>query len=271
MTRLELPLANKSLGQHFLKDTSVIQNICYDFKDLAEAIVEIGPGPGILTETLAQRSREEKLAFHVVEKDDRFPPYLLQFIAEDQITLTDALALNLSEFFKEKNISDKKIWLVSNLPYNISTPLLINFLKAPEIRYLTLMFQKEVADKVFPFSTTKNFMGSLHALTQSYFDCELLCKVPPGAFIPPPKVDSAVLSMVRKKIPLVPLAEFHLFEKFLRTLFAQKRKQLGGLLKSSFPLALIEASFNEINIPLTIRAEALTLDQVIALYGKLKK
>ena len=77
--------------------------------------------------------------------------------------------------------------------------------------------------------------------------------------------------MVRKEIPLVPLSEFHLFEKYLRTLFSQKRKQLGGLLKSSFPLALIETSFKEINIPLTIRAEALTLEQVIALYGKLKK
>lgn len=271
MTRLELPLANKSLGQHFLKDQAVIHNICYDFKNKAEAIVEIGPGPGILTETLAKRSSDENLPFFVIEKDDRFPPYLLQFIKDDQITMTDALAVKLSEFFLEKKLADKKIWLVSNLPYNISTPLLVNFLQAPEIEFLTLMFQKEVADKVFPFSTTKNFMGSLHALTQTYFDCELLCKVPPGAFSPPPKVDSAVLSMVRKKTPLVPLSEFHTLEKFLRTLFSQKRKQLGGLLKSSFPQPLIESSFNELNIPLTIRAEALSLTQVIDLYRKLKK
>jgi 16S rRNA (adenine1518-N6/adenine1519-N6)-dimethyltransferase len=269
--KLELPLANKSLGQHFLRDQGVIQTICTDFKDAAQAIVEIGPGPGILTETLALRSKEENLPFHVIEKDDRFPPYLLQFLSESQITMTDALAVNLSEFFKEKNIDQKKIWLVSNLPYNISTPLLINFLQATEIEYLTLMFQKEVADKVFPFSTTKNFMGSLHALTQAYFDCSLLCKVPPGAFSPPPKVDSAVLSMVRKKNPLVPMEEFRPYEKFLRVLFSQKRKQLGGLLKSSYPVELIHSSFESLGIALTIRAEALTLDQVIALYGKFKK
>ncbi len=271
MTKLELPLANKSLGQHFLRDQNVIDKICTDFKTQAQAILEIGPGPGILTEFLAKRANAEGLPFFVIEKDDRFPEYLNQFISNDQITMTDALAVHLSAFFKEKNIDQKKIWLVSNLPYNISTPLLVNFLQASEIKYMTLMFQKEVADKVFPFSTTKNFMGSLLALTQTYFDCALLCKVPPGAFNPPPKVDSAVLTMVRRETPLVPLSEFHALEKFLRLLFSQKRKQLGGLLKSSFPMPLLESSFNSLSIPLTIRAEALTLEQVIALYGMLKK
>ena len=269
--KLELPLANKSLGQHFLRDQTVIEKICTDFSGVAEAILEIGPGPGILTESLAARATAENLPFFVIEKDDRFPEYLRQFIKPDQITLTDALAVHLSEFFREKKIADKKIWLVSNLPYNISTPLLINFLQATEIQFMTLMFQKEVADKVFPFSTTKNFMGSLHALTQTYFDCALLTKVPPGAFIPPPKVDSAVLTMVRKETPLVPLAEFHTLEKFLRLLFSQKRKQLGGLLKSSFAIESIHQSFEALAIPLTIRAEALTLEQVIALYRTLKK
>jgi 16S rRNA (adenine1518-N6/adenine1519-N6)-dimethyltransferase len=271
MSKLELPLANKSLGQHFLKDQGVISRICSDFKGQAEAIVEIGPGPGILTESLAIRAKEEGIPFYVIEKDDRFPEYLRQFITEEQITMTDALAVHLSEWFKEKGIAGKKIWLVSNLPYNISTPLLINFLQATEIKFMTLMFQKEVADKVFPFSTTKNFMGSLHALTQSYFDSALLIKVPPGAFVPAPKVDSAVLTLSRKDTPLVPMEEFHKLEKFLRLLFSQRRKQLGGMLKASFPLELIQKSFESINVPLTIRAEALTLDHVLNLYRMLKK
>jgi 16S rRNA (adenine1518-N6/adenine1519-N6)-dimethyltransferase len=274
MTKYELPLANKSLGQHFLRDQKIISQICHDFNNLPhkpEAIIEVGPGPGILTETLAIRSKEENIPFYVIEKDDRFPPYLLKFLHESQITMIDALAVNLSDFFKEKNIQDKNIWLVSNLPYNISTPLLINFLKSFEIKYLTLMFQKEVADKVFPFSTSKNFMGSLMVMSQTYFDCELLCKVPPGAFAPPPKVDSAVLTMTRKKEPLVPLDEFLLLEKFVRNLFAQKRKQLGGHLKSSYDPKLIADIFTKLNIPLTIRAEALTLQQVIELYRNFKK
>lgn len=264
--RLELPSADKSLGQHFLRDQNIIQKICSDFKDEASAILEIGPGPGILTEYLAKIEKP----FYVIEKDTRFGVYLDQFIRPDQVTMTDALAINLSSFFEEKRIQDKKIWLVSNLPYNVASPLLINFLQAPEIKFMTLMFQKEVADKVFPFSTTKNFMSSLLVLSQAYFECDLLVKVPPGAFAPPPKVDSAVLSMKRRETPLVPLSEFRALEKFLRQLFSQKRKQLGGILKSFYPVGSIQETFNALNIPLTIRAEALTLDQVLELYRRLR-
>jgi 16S rRNA (adenine1518-N6/adenine1519-N6)-dimethyltransferase len=264
MSRLELPIADKSLGQHFLRDQNVIKKICENFKEQAEAILEIGPGPGILTEGLAKIN----LPYFVIEKDKRFDIYLEQFIKRDQMTMADALQIKLSSFFKEKNVSDKKIWLVSNLPYNVGSPLLINFLQSPEIKYMTLMFQKEVADKVFPFSTTKNAMSSLLVLSQTYFECSLLMKVPPGAFAPAPKVDSAVLSMVRREIPLVPLVEFHKLEKFLRLMFSQKRKQLGGVLKSSFTPNLIDEVFTSLNIEKSIRAEALSLEQVLLLYRK---
>ncbi len=263
--KLELPYADKSLGQHFLRDQNVIQKICSDFKDEAEAVLEIGPGPGILTEHLAKLEKP----FLVIEKDTRFQVYLEQFIQSSQITMADALSIKLSEFFREKNLSDKKIWLVSNLPYNVASPLLINFLQTPEIKFMTLMFQKEVADKVFPFATTKNFMSSLLVLSQTYFECDLLLKVPPGAFQPPPKVDSAVLTMTRRETPLVPLDEFLKLEKFLRATFSQKRKQLGGVLKSFYNAEAVAKHFGELNIPLTIRAEALTLEQVLDLYRRL--
>jgi 16S rRNA (adenine1518-N6/adenine1519-N6)-dimethyltransferase len=264
--RLELPTADKSLGQHFLRDQSVIHQICTDFKNEAEAIVEIGPGPGILTEHLAELG----LPFYVIEMDTRFGVYLNQFINSDQVTMGDALQIHLTAFFAEKGLSGKKIWLVSNLPYNIASPLLINFLQAPEIKYMTLMFQKEVADKVFPFATTKNFMSSLLVLTQSYFECNLLAKVPPGAFAPPPKVDSAVLTMIRRDVPLVPLAEFRTLEKFLRQMFSQKRKQIGGVLKSYYLPAKIAENFEALEIPVTIRAEALSFSQSLDLYRKFR-
>lgn len=264
--KLELPYADKSLGQHFLRDQNVIRKICSDFADTAEAIVEIGPGPGILTEHLAQVDKP----FFVIEKDTRFQVYLDQFIGPAQVTMADALQINLEKFFEEKGIQDKKIWLVSNLPYNVASPLLINFLQAPEIKFMTLMFQKEVADKVFPFATTKNFMSSLLVLSQTYFECDLLLKVPPGAFQPPPKVDSAVLTMKRRATPLIPLAEFNALEKFLRGVFSQKRKQLGGVLKSFYNADVVAKHFNDLNIPLTIRAEALTLPQVLELYRRLR-
>jgi 16S rRNA (adenine1518-N6/adenine1519-N6)-dimethyltransferase len=267
MSLLPLPAPDKSLGQHFLRDPKIIHEICNNFKNQAEAILEIGPGPGILTENLVHHN----LPFFVIEKDSRFPEYLEQFIKPSQITIEDALKVNLSQFLAEKNLQDKKNWLVSNLPYNVGSPLLINFLQTPELKYMTLMFQKEVADKVFPFATTKNFMNSLLVLSQSYFECELLCRVPPGAFSPPPKVESAVLSMIRREQPLVALSEFRALEKFLRLVFAQKRKQLGGILKSAYPVDKIATIFNEENILLTIRAEALSLEQVLALYRKFTK
>lgn len=265
-SRLELPSADKSLGQHFLRDQNIIEKICSDFKNEAEAIVEIGPGPGILTEHLALLG----LPYQVIEKDVRFEVYLDQFIKKDQITMADALEINLASFFKEKNISGKKIWLVSNLPYNVATPLLINFIQAEDIKLMTLMFQKEVADKVFPFSTTKNFMSSLLVICQTYFHCDLLVKVPPGAFAPPPKVDSAVITFKRREVPLVPMNEFIALEKFLRQMFSQRRKQLGGVLKAFYPALKIKESFDSLDLSTTLRAEALTLEQVIELYRKLK-
>jgi 16S rRNA (adenine1518-N6/adenine1519-N6)-dimethyltransferase len=264
--RLELPSTDKSLGQHFLRDQNIIQQICCDFKDQAEAIVEIGPGPGILSEHLALLG----LPYYVIEKDTRFEVYLEQFIGSDQITMDDALQIQLSKFFEEKNISGKKIWLVSNLPYNIATPLLVNFLQAPEIKFMTLMFQKEVADKVFPFATTKNSMSSLLVLCQSFFECDLLVKVPPGAFQPPPKVDSAVITFKRRETPLVPLEEFRTLEKFLRQMFSQRRKQIGGVLKSYYLPAKIQESFDALGLSTTLRSEVFTLEQVLELYRKLR-
>lgn len=264
--RLDLPSADKSLGQHFLRDQNIISKICEDFKDSAEAIVEIGPGPGILTEHLALLG----LPYFVIEKDTRFGIYLDQFIKEEQVTMADALQIELSKFFEEKKINGKKIWLVSNLPYNVATPLLVNFLQAPDIKFMTLMFQKEVADKVFPFATTKNFMGSLLVLSQTYFTCDLLVKVPPGAFAPPPKVDSAVITMKRRETPLVPLDEFKTLEKFLRQMFSQRRKQIGGVLKSYYSVEKIKESFDSMGLATSLRSEVFTLEQVIELYRKLR-
>lgn len=263
--RLPLPHADKSLGQHFLRDQNVIKNICDDFKDKAEAILEIGPGPGILTEHLAHHP----FPFHVIEMDKRFPIYLEQFLKPEQIHITDALRVNLDNFNQEK-FGNKKVWLVSNLPYNVASPLLINFLQAPSIKFMTLMFQKEVADKVFAFATSKNVMNSLMVLSQTYFECDLLCKVPPGAFNPPPKVDSAVLSMKRIELPVIPLQDFHSLEKFLRLIYSQKRKQLGGILRSQYSIEKITNVFTELNIELSVRAEALSLQQVQNLYRKFK-
>lgn len=264
----KLPQANKALGQHFLVDSKVIEKITSDFSEEAGAILEIGPGPGILTEFLAKH----ELPFHVIDKDERFPEYLEKFISPERIHIQDALDWDLEKGFEDWQWQDHKIWLVSNLPYNVSTPLLIAFLKAPSIKYMTLMFQREVADKAFAFDTRKGkAMNSLMALTQTYFETTLLCKVPPGAFSPPPKVDSAVLSFIRRERPIVPLSEFSQFEGFLRHLFQFKRKQMGKILKSRFSGEAIEKAFEKEGLVTILRAEALELNQIQNLYISLKE
>ena len=262
-----LPKADKRLGQHFLINGDVINSITENFKDSAQAIVEVGPGPGILTEYLAKHDQE----FHVIEKDKRFPELLTKFIKEDQITSADALDIDLNAFFKEKEINDKEIWLVSNLPYNVGSPLLINFIQAPDIKYMTLMFQKEVADKVVNFvGKKKKSMGSLLCLSQTYFNVEVLCQVPPSAFEPPPKVDSTVISFIRKEDPVVPLEDFLKFEAFLRKLFKFKRKQVGGVLKIFYDIEKLESAFAEVGVLRTDRAEIFELETIQKLYEILK-
>lgn len=264
----KLPVAKKALGQHFLVDQKVITKITDDFADVSEAIVEVGPGPGILSEGLSQH----KLPFHVIDKDERFPEYLKEFLPQENIHITDALEWDFEAGFKEWQWQEKTIWLVSNLPYNVSTPLLIKFLQAPSLKYMTLMFQREVADKIFAFDTRKGkAMNSLMALSQTYFDVSLLCKVPPGAFSPPPKVDSAVLSFKRREDSPVALSDFKKFEKFLRHLFQFKRKQMGKILKSNYSGEALERTWSALGLSPTTRAEALNLEEIQKLYSTLEE
>lgn len=259
---MKTPRADKDLGQHFLKDKKVIDGICQDVPSEATGLIEVGPGPATLTQTLATLEKK----FYVVEKDTRFEENLRECLSEEQIQFADALAFDLDGFIEEKELGGK-VSLVSNLPYNISTPLLVKFLQVEDIAYMTLMFQKEVAEKVF--SREKNSMSSLMALTQNYFECRLLLKVAPGAFLPPPRVDSAVLTFSRKPNPEIPLSEFETYEKYLRKLFSHRRKQIGGILKQHFEASVVEKALQDCQIASTLRAEALQLAQVQLLYKKL--
>lgn len=259
---MKTPRADKDLGQHFLKDKKVIEGICHDVPTEATAIIEVGPGPATLTQTLCTLGKK----FFVIEKDRRFEEKLRECLTEEQIQFTDALAFDLDAFIDEKELGNK-ISLVSNLPYNISTPLLVKFLQVEDIAFMTLMFQREVAEKVF--NHDKNSMSSLMALTQNYFECRPLLKVPPGAFLPPPRVDSSVLSFKRKINPEIQLNEFLIYEKFLRKLFSHRRKQIAGILRQHYDTNAVDKALLDCQIAGTIRAEALQLSQVQLLYKKL--
>ncbi len=255
----KFPTANKSFGQHFLNSPTVIKKITSPLPEHCDAIIEVGPGPAVLTPLLASY----KKPFYVIEMDQRFIDLLAPVVGAENIFNQDALEFNWSQFLEEKKF--RSIWLVSNLPYNVSVPLTLNFMRIPQITSMTLMYQKEVAEKILP-KDLRNSMGSLHVLMQSQFDLSHVVYAPPGAFIPPPKVDSQVLSFKRKLEPVIPLSEIDDFESYLRLIFGQKRKQLGGILRKEWGVERTQSAFEQSHLSLEIRAEALTFKQVINLY-----
>jgi 16S rRNA (adenine1518-N6/adenine1519-N6)-dimethyltransferase len=255
------PMANKSFGQHFLSSSTVINKITSPLPEGIDAIVEIGPGPAVLTPYLAAY----KKPIFVIEMDERFVELLTPVVGQENIYRQDALLFEWKAFLEKKDF--KSIWLVSNLPYNVSVPLTLSFLRIPEITHLTLMYQKEVAQKILP-NDSRNAMGSLHAMCFSQFHLKHVVYAPPGAFVPPPKVDSQVLSFTRRTSPLVPLQQIDDFEKFLRLVFSQKRKQLQGILKNDWgshkTIKVLELS----GISPEVRAEALRFEEIVKIFNE---
>jgi 16S rRNA (adenine1518-N6/adenine1519-N6)-dimethyltransferase len=253
------PIANKSFGQHFLSSPTVISKITSPFPEGIDAIVEIGPGPAVLTPHLAKYN----VPLYVIEMDERFVELLAPVVGPEKIYRQDALEFDWPTFLSEKGF--KSIWLVSNLPYNVSVPLTLSFLRIPQITHMTLMYQKEVAQKIFP-NDPRNAMGSLHVMCLSQFDLKHVVYAPPGAFVPPPKVDSQVLGFKRKITSDIPLTQIDEFEKFLRLAFGQRRKQLGGILKNDWGAETAARRMASAGLDPQIRAEALSYQDVLKLF-----
>ena len=253
------PMANKSFGQHFLSSPTVISKITSPLPDGIDAIVEIGPGPAVLTPHLASYNKP----LYVIEMDERFVELLAPVVGAENIYRQDALEFDWDKFLSEKGF--KSIWLVSNLPYNVSVPLTLSFLRIPQITHMTLMYQKEVAQKILP-NDPRNAMGSLHSMCLSQFELKHVVYAPPGAFVPPPKVDSQVLGFKRKPTPEIPLDQIDEFEKYLRLVFGQRRKQLGGILKSDWGAENALNRLEKAGLNPQVRAEALSFQDVLNLF-----
>ena len=259
------PKANKNLGQHFLNNQETIEKISNDFEGKYDAIIEVGPGPATITAPISKKGKP----LFIIEKDKRFVE-ILEKLDYQEIFFEDALEFDLNNQIFSKSEAIKNYWFVSNLPYNVGTPIMLKFLKHPEITYCTLMFQKEVAQKVYlglyPKKKQLKEMNSLHALVTNFFDVSLLKVVPPEEFSPPPKVDSAVISLVRKNSPRVSLEDWGPYEKFLRVLFQNRRKQMGKNLKGF----ISREQLTDLGIAPKRRAETLSLDEVYKLYFSYK-
>lgn len=254
------PVADKKFGQHFLHAPNVIEAITRDIPEDCDAIIEVGPGPAVLTPLLKKHNKPT----FVFEMDKRFYEILSDVVGIENVIMGDALTIDFEAFLKAKKLENA--WLVSNLPYNVSVPLTLAFMRTPRIKRMTLMYQKEVAEKFLPRSG-KNTMSSLHSLANIFFKTSRVVDVPPGAFQPPPKVMSQVLRFDRLTTPLVDLKDWDKLETFMRLIFQNRRKQLKGLLKELTSETELAEFFRSHQIPETIRSEALTSSQVLLLWN----
>ena len=262
MTKPELPSLNdtiarhrlnarKALGQHFLLDPAICARIAALAGDLAgRHVLEVGPGPGGLTRALLETAAASVLA---VELDARAVIALQELVAAYPARLrvmeADALGLDPAEALP----APRRI--IANLPYNVASPLLVRWLRgAAALEGMTLMFQLEVAERITAAPATSAY-GRLAVLAQWRCRCDLLLRLPPGAFSPPPKVWSAVVGFTpHAEDP--PPALFATMEKLTAAAFGQRRKMLRGALKT---LGNAEALLDEAGIAGDRRGETLTV------------
>ncbi|MBX3429255.1 MAG: 16S rRNA (adenine(1518)-N(6)/adenine(1519)-N(6))-dimethyltransferase RsmA [Hyphomonadaceae bacterium] len=238
--------ANKGLGQHFLLDLNITRRIASTAGDLAERpVIEVGPGPGGLTRALLEAGA------HVtaIEKDARFLPLLEPLIAwsEGRLSIVQGDALEVNEC---DLVDDTRADVISNLPYNVGTPLLVKWLKAGSWRgNMTLMFQKEVAQRIVAKPRSDAY-GRLAVLAQARCNARLEFTVPARAFTPPPKIASAIVRLTDLDDPYPHLDAL---ERVTAAAFGQRRKMLRSALRALTPEPeplLLEADINP-----TARAE----------------
>ena len=253
--------AKKSLGQNFLLDLNLTAKIARQAGDLSTAdVLEVGPGPGGLTRGLLASGARRVLA---VEKDARCLPALAEIAAAYpgrlDVVQGDALALDLTARLTPP------IKIVANLPYNVGTELLVRWLTPPiwppVWQSLTLMFQREVAQRITAAPGSKAY-GRLAVLAQWRSDARIVMTLPPGAFTPPPKIESAVVHLTALPEPRFP-ADAKTLERVVAAAFNQRRKMLRAALKGLGPD--IEDHLRAAGIAPTERAEQVPLEGFCAL------
>ncbi|MEC3905952.1 16S rRNA (adenine(1518)-N(6)/adenine(1519)-N(6))-dimethyltransferase RsmA [Tamlana sp. 2201CG12-4] len=217
--------AKKHLGQHFLNDESIAQQIA-DSLTLKgyKTVLEIGPGMGVLTKYLLKKN----MTTYVIEIDTESVEYLRSNYLNlaPRIIEKDFLKYDLNQTFKQEPFA-----IIGNYPYNISSQIVFKTLEMRnQIPELSGMFQKEVAQRICSKEGSKVY-GILSVLTQAFYDAEYLFTVPPNVFNPPPKVDSGVLRLIRKENFVLPCDE-KLFFRTVKTAFQQRRKTIRNSLKT---------------------------------------
>lgn len=245
----------KRLGQNFLINDHMLARIAeIAIDDEDTPVVEIGAGPGGLTEHLAQRAKR----VIALERDAELIPHLVAYFEDRpgvEIVEADVLHVNFAE------LAGGRVCVVGNIPYNITAPILLHaFAQRAEIARLTLMMQKEVGHRLAAQPGSKTY-GSLSVLFQTYADIAIALRVGPGNFIPPPAVDSVVLTLEWLAAPRVPVGDAQHFQRVVRAAFSQRRKMLRNALQTAFTAEQVAQISRDGILDLKRRAETLTLSE----------
>lgn len=266
----------KSLGQNFLVEPQILEKMIEAGKiDDTTTVVEIGPGIGALTEYLARHAKEV-IAFEI---DPRFIEILKDTLSEyDNVTVhhQDILKVNFEAEAYESLRQAERLIVVANLPYYITTPIIMNLIESDLIfDRLVMMMQKEVAERMTAKVNTKAY-NSLTLAIQNTMDAKIGFIVPKGVFIPQPNVDSAVLVLTRLSEPIAKVKDVRAFEHLIQVAFTQRRKTIWNNFRNNvdqLPYAIeeIELALEQAKIEKTRRAESLTLSDYEMIFNALLK
>ena len=265
----------KSLGQHFLVDSNVLEKIVGTAQLSGRSgVIEIGPGIGALTEKLAKKARKVV----AIEIDRRLLPVLQETMAEYpnvQIIHADILKTDINQVIQERFCDQEDMMIVANLPYYITTPILMKLLEDRlSVRGIVCMIQKEVADRISASPGSKDY-GSLSIAVRYYADAKTAFSVPPHVFMPKPNVASAVVKLVIRRNPPVLVTDEAMFFAVVRAAFSQRRKtvlnSLAGTFKNRLDRSALENVLKEAGIDPLRRGETLSIEEFANVSNKLKE
>lgn len=249
-------IARKRFGQNFLENQAIINNIVQIIApNIQDQIIEIGPGKGALTDYFISKVKE----LAIIELDKDLAKHLKHKYNNENVAIyqADALKFDFTKLVKAK----QKLRVIGNLPYNISTPLLFHLLEYRDIiTDMHFMLQKEVVLRLCAQPRQKNY-GRLSVICNYFCETSMMLEVPPEAFKPQPKVDSAIVRLKIKQNIAEPAKDLTLFAQIVKLAFGQRRKIISNTLKSIFS----HNDFNNLNINYKARAEELSVTDYIRL------
>lgn len=262
----------KSLGQNFLIDPSVCPRMAEAVSGEDVGILEIGPGIGVLTAEAAKVAKKVV----AIELDERLRPILPKTLAEYsnvEIVFGDAMKLDLKALIEEKFKDCKSVSVCANLPYYITSPIIMMLLESRlPIKNVAVMVQKEAAERLCAEVGSRD-SGAVTVAVNYYAESEILFGVPRDSFMPPPNVDSAVINLKIRENPPIKVLDEKFFFSFVKACFAQRRKTLLNTVSSTMGISkdTIRIALKNVGLEETVRGEKLTMQELALLSDEIKK